>query len=377
MLKRRIKRITIKNYRSITDLTVEMPDLMVLVGENGSGKSNFVDALRFLSNAMNGGLNRAIGRSGGMQSIRHQPSGSNDNSQMWYSHIEVSLEIDNEIYIYGFQIGMKYLIDLVQREYFRKGDVTLFDYNRGNWEILPHHLPLGKLSDNLALPLLTNYPEFAMVYNFLSEINIFTIHPQLLSQNDVQKLQSAKLLNEYGDNLFSLLYEIEQDFPQLKDKIVEYLSYIVDISAINVREVAPGSLLMTIKHKNENLFGLTQESDGTRRILAMLTALHQPYTPSLLAIEEPELFIHPSALAMLCEIIEEASLRQQIIITTHSPDLIAKFDVNAIRVVELTDDGTKIDVIVDSQLEAINEKLFGTGDILRIDGHLKRKEHEA
>ncbi|MCU0482490.1 MAG: AAA family ATPase, partial [Anaerolineae bacterium] len=98
MLKRRIKRITIKNYRSITDLTVELEDLTVLVGANGSGKSNFVDVLRFLNLCMFS-LDNALFKRGGINLLVNRVRTDDDIS------IEIVCEIDQAKYTYSFIIG--------------------------------------------------------------------------------------------------------------------------------------------------------------------------------------------------------------------------------------------------------------------------------
>lgn len=115
-------------------------------------------------------------------------------------------------------------------------------------------------------------------------------------------------------------------------------------------------------------FELGQESDGTIRILALLVALYQDLQDMLLVIEEPELSLHPGALSVLAGVIKEASLRNQIIITTQSPDLISEFPIATLRVVENRQGSTVIGPLLPEQIEAINRDLFTTGDLLRIEG---------
>ncbi|MGQ9921737.1 MAG: AAA family ATPase, partial [Desulfobacca sp.] len=118
------------------------------------------------------------------------------------------------------------------------------------------------------------------------------------------------------------------------------------------------------------VFEASQESDGTLRILGLLVALFQEPSPSLLAIEEPELTVHPGILPFLGDLIKEAAAkRSQVIITTHSPDLITRFDPLNLRIVEWNyQDGTIINKIDENQISIIQEKLFGAGDLLRIEG---------
>src|SRR5262249_294567 len=119
-------------------------------------------------------------------------------------------------------------------------------------------------------------------------------------------------------------------------------------------------------HVGNRWLEAAMESDGTLRVLALLTALYQDPPRALLAFEEPELMVHPGALPALCEIIEEASLRSQIIITTHSPDMIARFKADDLRIVERTEQGTKIGLIDEVQRQVIEDQLFSGGDLLRI-----------
>lgn len=370
MLKRRIKRITIKNYRSITDLTVEMPDLMVLVGENGSGKSNFVDALRFLSDAMRN-LSDAVTKRGGIGRIRRWSS----QGRPYDVTINVEMEIDDTRYAYGFTLGSEKRNEYrIKREFAEKKSRTILEFEKGSWKVTPNELKLGIPNDNLTLPLLTDYENFSLIYRFLQEMNFCTIFPNAL--REPQKPDNPTPLNEHGSNFASALREIDRNFPTIKEDMIEYLSHVVP-GTTNFRVMQVGTyLVVRLKHEDGSEFDLYQESDGTLRVLGLLLALYQQPIPSLLAVEEPELTIHPGALALLCGVIEEAAVRQQVIVTTHSPDLIARFDVDSLRVVERTSDGTKIDIIADSQFDAINEKLFGAGDILRIDGRLKRRQYE-
>ncbi|MEW6211609.1 MAG: AAA family ATPase, partial [Acidobacteriota bacterium] len=119
--------------------------------------------------------------------------------------------------------------------------------------------------------------------------------------------------------------------------------------------------------------------DGTLRMLAMLVALYQsepPYAQTLLGLEEPENALHPGALAVLNDVFREAALRNQIIITTQSPDLISHFTVDELRIVERDQGVTKIGPIDETQREIIEEELFSASDLLRIQD-LRREPVEA
>jgi len=103
-------------------------------------------------------------------------------------------------------------------------------------------------------------------------------------------------------------------------------------------------------------------------MLAILTALYQDPSRSLLTIEEPELTIHPGALGVLRDVLQEASLRSQVVITTHSPDLISGFPAGVLRAVEKANGVTQVGPVSDAQREAIEEMLFFPGELMRMEG---------
>ncbi|MCB0122199.1 MAG: ATP-binding protein, partial [Caldilineaceae bacterium] len=111
-----------------------------------------------------------------------------------------------------------------------------------------------------------------------------------------------------------------------------------------------------------------QESDGTLRMLGILVALYQDEQRSLVTLEEPELTIHPGALSVLWDEIEAAGDRSQVILTTHSPDLLDMCKVEQLRVVEKIDGITLIGPVDETQRSAIQERLFAPGELLRAQG---------
>jgi len=114
---------------------------------------------------------------------------------------------------------------------------------------------------------------------------------------------------------------------------------------------------------------LSQESDGFRRFYAHLLAIYQRPSKQTLIFEHPEDGIHPGALSLLAEEFKAAPAagNGQVILTTHSPELLDHFDVEQIRVVELAGLETRIGFISLEQKEAIGEKLLEPGELLTVD----------
>ncbi len=109
-------------------------------------------------------------------------------------------------------------------------------------------------------------------------------------------------------------------------------------------------------------------------MLGLLTALYQEPPRTLIAIEEPELNIHPGALPVLRDVFLEVSQTTQILLTTHSPDLLEGIPPESLRVVEREQGITQVGPVAPDQIEAIRRKLFHPGEIMRIVGLSRAKE---
>src|SRR4051812_8677304 len=98
-----IKRVGLKNYKSIASCSVELRPLIFLVGQNGSGKSNFLDALRLVSESLNSSLDHALRERGGINEVRRRSSGHP-------THFGIRLEFalpDSTTGYYAFRVGAK------------------------------------------------------------------------------------------------------------------------------------------------------------------------------------------------------------------------------------------------------------------------------
>jgi predicted ATPase len=110
-------------------------------------------------------------------------------------------------------------------------------------------------------------------------------------------------------------------------------------------------------------------SDGTLRMLGMLLAVYQPTTPTLLLIEEPEATIHPAAAEVVVSVLMDAAKRSQVVITTHSPDVLDNKEItdDMLRVVSKPSGRTIIAPISSASRTAVRQNLYSPGELLRMD----------
>lgn len=380
-----ITRVQVKNFRSLADVDVELSPLTVLVGRNGSGKSSFVDVLRFVRDALQQGLENAIINRGGIATLRRwSPRKPHDIS------IAVTIKEENFEAEYSFIIESSKNSFRVKQESCRVKDKASqiedgFEIENGKMTITPAEIK--EFSQNKWIPsllLLQLAPTLGV--NFYSvrhrlEGGFYNIFPNLLRAP--QKIGNGDGLLDNAENFASVLRQIIKErlyYPDLVDSLSRAVEGVDDV---RVQEV--GSYLVTeLRHNEINKssasspwFELAQESDGTIRMLGILVALYQKEVHrSFIAIEEPENALHPGALAVLADAFREATARHQILLTTQSPDLISRFNADELRVVERVGGITKIGRIAESQRQAIEEDLFSAGDLLRIEG-LRREPVET
>ena len=115
-------------------------------------------------------------------------------------------------------------------------------------------------------------------------------------------------------------------------------------------------------------FNVAQMSDGTLRVLGLLTALYQRPKPEIIVLEEPEQTVNPAIMEVLADSIKEASGTCQVIVTTHSPHLLDQFDPEQIRAVDMVDGRTQVSRVGPTQMGVVHDRLFSLGELLVSEG---------
>lgn len=375
-----ITRVTIRNYKSIGLCDVALGPLTYLVGANGSGKSNFLDALHFVKDALSRSLDIALRERGGLREVQ-QRSGTGGRPRHFLISIDVLLP-DGRTGKYTIEIGsVAGGAYAVQSEYCRlsslasEGRPAYFHLRtKGIVETslteFPAHLP-----DRLALVALSGNPSFRPLYDALCQMGFYNLNPRKM--RDPQHPRDGSLLEEDGGNIASVIGHLERNAPTAKKLIEEYLAKVVpSIDSVSKITVGPLESLefrqKDLSGKNTLRFSAQNMSDGTLRALGVLTALFQHETkklPSLIGIEEPETALHPGASAALRDALAQASQSAQVIVTSHSPDLLDAPEIQEgeLRSVEFTNGESQIAPIDPASRKVILERLFSAGELLRLN----------
>ena len=372
-----ITRVVLKNYKSIAACDVQLRPLTFLVGPNGAGKSNFLDSLRFVADALNSSLDHAIRDRGGINDVRRRFRGR---------PYRISIRLDftlpeNSTGHYTFCIGDRPPGGYeVQREECRVSSLQIpiheeyFHVENGTVTETSVKVAPAATTDRLYLVNASGLKEFRPVYEALSQMGFYSLNPDKI--RDLQAPDPGDLLIRDGSNLASVLAQLS---PSVRGRIEEYLAKVVPgVHEVQVKKFGPKETLQfrqgVAGAKHQWRFLANNMSDGTLRVLGILVALFQGSHDSkkrvlLVGIEEPEIALHPAAAGVLLDGLRDAADNTQIIITSHSPDLLddKNLDSESILAVEARGGTTAIARVDETGRSAVRDRLYTTGELLRLN----------
>lgn len=382
-----IKRIRIKDFKSIRDVTVDLSPVTVLVGRSGTGKSNFVAALRFLRNYLLD-QRHSVSFEGGWPVI--MPAGGSRPETRLEVQFRVPASQDDFCYTiaWGFlgsddQLPQYGGMLPVREEQLQVGSRVLFhrthDRKGWDWHAKPAvHPPMNPGGDRLVVSQLPTVPEAVWAYTFLATgIGVYafsttdgpgkSVIPQELAKHFVG-------LHDDGSNYLEVMKSLTQNVRDAHTRSSMRLA--MQKVGQNIQSFELDSLTnpqdIIVGHRFGDVtlgLPLARESAGQRRFFSHLLALYQ-LPPKLVSIfEEPENGIFPGALELLASefVAAPEAGRGQVILTTHSPNLLDHLDVQSLRVTELRDGGTVIGLVDGDQQAAVRDQLLRTGELLTVD----------
>lgn len=370
-----LTRIVLRNYKSIGNCDVRLGSLTFLVGANGSGKSNFLDALHFVKDALTGSLDNALNERGGLPEVRRRSSGHPN-------HFGVRLEFllpEGQSGYYAFNIGSLqgrgYEVQTEKCVIGAVGKGPYFHVERGQLIATSEDTFPAVTSDRLALVSVSGMAVFRPVFDALSAMGFYNLNPKLM--REPQKPQDGRLLKSVGENIVSVLGHLERVAPEKLALIREYLQTVVPmVHGVERKQIGP---LETLEFRQDMAgskhpwrFPAQNMSDGTLRALGVLTALFQGNRdahPLLIGIEEPETALHPAASAALRSALSKASEHTQVIVTSHSPDLLDDRTISPDRFLAVVSEGgeTKIGPLDEASRSVMRDQLFSPGELLRLN----------
>jgi predicted ATPase len=372
-----LRRVRIRNYKSIGQVDVELGHLTVLVGRNGTGKSNFLDALRFVADSLQTSLDHALKSRGGIESVRRQSTKDPQN-------VTIALDVllpGGQTAVYTFEVeallrgGFSIRQESLRIESLDGSVVGSFEVESGQLVRASLENMSPVFPDRLYLVTASGFPQFRPVYDFLVSMGFYNFNPEAM--RELQTPDSGELLHRDGSNIASVIARLNGDRPEVAERIRSYLATIVpDIEKVERVPLGPRETLYFIQRTKGSsdrwaLFASSM-SDGTLRVLGTLVATTQRAgqgSGGLIGIEEPETALHPAAAGALMDALREAASHTQILVTTHSPDLLDQVDLETDGLLAVVSRGgaTTVAPIDQASREAIRAHLYTPGELLRMD----------
>jgi predicted ATPase len=374
-----VRRVALRNYKSIASCNVELLPLTFLVGANGSGKSNFLDALRFVADALRTTLDHAIRDRGGVNQVRRRSAGHPTNFEI---AIDFTLPSGDAGH-YSFRVAAqpRGAYEVQAEECWVKtlavpSKESRFSVRDGQVTGLTSPAPLVA-RDRLYLVSASGLPEFKPVFESLSHMGFYNLNPDQI--RDLQQPDAGELLARDGSNLCSVLDRLATDDPGTKQRIETYLGAVVPgLQGVDVKNVGPKESLefrqRVAGSPSPWRFPTANMSDGTLRALGILVALFQRGGSAdtrvpFVGIEEPEVALHPAAAGVLLDALRDASQETQVIVTSHSPDLLDDDEIESSSILAvISEDGvTKIGPLDEAVRSALADHLYTAGELLRLN----------
>lgn len=363
-----ITRVRLRNYRSIAGCDVSLEPLTILVGPNGSGKSNFLDALRLTAESLRGSLDHALRERGGLAEVRRKSHGQPNHFAVW-----LDFHLDGSPGFFAFEVaGRAGGYEIRHETCAWRGES--YEVRSGEIRRPPAAVSPPATTDRMYLVNAAGLPVFRPVFDALSTMGFYNISPAKI--RDLQGPDPGDLLDREGTNLASVLDRLGQRNPSAKQRIEEYLARVVPgiegIQPLHVSHMETIEFRQRVQgSKAPWRFMAINMSDGTLRALAVLTALFQfgaGNQVKLIGIEEPETALHPAAAGLLLDCLRDGAHERQVVITTHSPDLLDSETITErqLLAVSAADGKTVIGPVDAASRQALRDSLYRAGELLRM-----------
>jgi predicted ATPase len=344
--------LSFKNWRSLRNVNIDsLTPITVFIGANSSGKTNILDGLRFLRDAVTRDVDDALKSRGGKAEIRTVDADAGESVQLAFS-FEPG----------GEEPGLAYTLSLSPWVASPGTEEVLADSNGDTWmtsrdrsiEVFDRNKEKAYTSAEVGLGLsalgrTSTYPQVQVTFQFVSQ------RWQLLEENFMPALRVPRggslyppVFETYELLIPSMLDSMKEQYPQLYSELQSDLKWLLNHvdtleTATNDRET-----LVMLHEKFHPSRTAPTVSAGTTRIIGMLVAFYAlneklEKAPGLVAIEEPDASVHPLLLRNFVEQLrnytEDESRPRQFILTTHNPMLLNLFRPEEVRIVERNERG--------------------------------------
>ena len=387
------RRVDLKNYRSIASVSVELAPFSALVGANGSGKSNFADALVFARDVATDAAS-AVERRGGIGALRRWRPAKPCDVTVDIRAAKLQAELDTDYVRHQFTIHSgasgkwtfrKERIEIVQQQ----KHVFWIERAAAKLTMSPTHVPAPPpprpsaisaprvqapppprppppppLSETASAMVFARQFAELSISAALRNVRRVRLNPEAMRQP--QPTTEIRRLDESGSNVGVAYRNLGR--PAQAQILAAMQKIVPGLADISVEQFDRFLILKFDQRQPRGQiakFSATEMSEGALRALGILVAAQQMTADELLIIEEPEVSIHVGAAQLLFDVLKQASRRGAVLVTTHSADLLDAAHDEEILVCSYREGVTNIGPLASAQRELVRQGLFSVAELMR------------
>lgn len=322
-----IQKMTVKGYKSIKSLVdFELRPLNVLIGANGAGKSNFISLFRLLNEMYEQQLQIYTQVQGGPDAMLHFGRGVTDCLEVEFGFLMEEDPASRVPFQLAIPLSYRFgLMPTLDNRLIFQSEESLF-FGSGNVANFSHLLGRGHAEAKLKED---SHPYSQFVRQSVSKWRVYHFH----DTSDTAKIKQLQATNinlrllPDGSNLAAYLRMLKQKHVPEYQRIVETIRLVLPFFDDFIhRPTDPEFIELEWRQKGKPdiPFKAHLLSDGSLRFICLATLLLQPVSllPDTILIDEPELGLHPAAIAILASIFQQVAEEKQLIVATHSVELI-------------------------------------------------------
>lgn len=329
-------RIKVANFKSFDELDLELRPLNVVVGANASGKSSFLEIFKFLHDLAEHGLADAVSLQGGMEFLYRRGGSGPLRIEATFDEARTHYALELQLQVAGYEVVRERL----STEY-KNGGSAEFVREGSELRVQPD-------TEKQLLELMSSGDiRFGSKESFLDqvwrmprswkEIAAFDLDPKL-PKRAVDVASSTSLAPD-GSNLAVVLRNVLLDETKREDFLLLVKSVLPFVRDIRVDRFAERHLHFSVEELYSPLhLPASFLSDGTVQVIGLILALYFQRAEIVL-IEEPERNLHPHLISEVVTAMQDAARARQVIVTTHSPEVVKHSDLENLLLVQRDEQG--------------------------------------
>ncbi len=356
-LKPKLKKVSLKGFRSIREATLELRPLNVLIGANGAGKSNLIAFFKLVNELMGGRLQKHIGVTGRATANLHFGPKKTESLEA-----EMTFEVANGSDVYRMKLAHAAGDSLI----FVEETLSFHETNRPESRFVS--LGVGHQETRIGDEAVKDEPTAKALRHLLNRCRVYHFH-DTSSTSGIRKycyIGDTRWIMPDASNLAAVLYELKSSQESVYRRIVDTVRQVAPFfKDFDLEPTDAKDIILNWRHVESDLvFGPHQLSDGTLRAICLISLLLQPreQLPYLIVVDEPELGLHPYALNVIASLFRAVSAHTQVLVGTQSSAFLDTFEPEDVAVVELNEGATGFDRLSVDKLDAWLED-YSLGEI--------------